>query len=136
MLRRTLPLLLIVAITACSGGNSPTAPSNQPTAKGTLAGVVTIGPICPVQSDTQPCPTPPDAYAARKVLVENSAATQVLFTVDINSQGLYTIDLAPGNYVVDLKKVGADRSSDVPKAITIAANTTTRVDIGIDTGIR
>lgn len=137
MLRRTLPLVLVAVLMACKGSDSPSSPGGvTPTVvKGTLAGVVKIGPICPVET-TNPCPTPPDAYAARKVLVYDSTHANVLNTVDINSQGLYTIDLAPGAYVVDLLKVGIDRSSDVPKAITIAANTTTRVDISIDTGIR
>jgi len=138
MLRRALPLLLVVALIGCKGSDSPTSPGGgtQTVVKGTLAGVVTIGPNCPVETTTNPCPTSPDAYAARKVLVYDSTHTNVLNTVDINSQGLYTIDLAPGAYVVDLKKVGVDRSGNVPKPITITANTTTRVDISIDTGIR
>lgn len=137
MLRRTLPLLFAFAVAACGGHNngSPTAPGGS-IVYGTLAGVVTIGPNCPVEQANNPCPTPPDAYAARKVLVYDAEHAQVLNTVDINSQGLYAISLAPGNYVVDLKKVGIDRSGDVPKPITITANTTTRVDISIDTGIR
>src|SRR5512142_577313 len=100
MLRRTLPLLLAAGIVAgCSGGGSPTAPNNQSVVHGTLAGVVTIGPNCPVEQAGQPCPTPPDAYSARKVLVYDAAHVQVLNTVDINSQGLYAIDLLPGKYV-------------------------------------
>jgi len=136
MVRRTLPFVLLAMIAGCSGGGSPTSPGTQPAVHGTLAGLVTIGPNCPVQQQGVPCPTPPDAYAARKVLVYDAAHAQLLNTVDINSQGLYAIDLAPGKYVVDLKPNGIDRSGDVPKAITIAANTTTRVDINIDTGIR
>ena len=136
MLRRTLPLVLLTVLMACKGSDSPTAPGGQTVAKGTLAGVVTIGPNCPVETATQPCPTSPAAYAARKVLVYDATHTQVLFTVDINSQGLYTIALVPGKYVVDLKKVGVDRATGVPQPVTITANTTTRVDISVDTGIR
>ena len=131
--RRAIALLLVLA--ACSGGGSPTAPLPAQ-ATGRLAGLVTIGPNCPVQSATMPCPTPPDAYAARKVLVYNEAKTTLLFTVDIDSQGLYVIDLAAGKYTVDVKKAGIDRASGVPAIVEIKANTVTKLDISIDTGIR
>jgi hypothetical protein len=98
--------------------------------------VVTIGPNCPGPETDKPCPTPPSAYAARKILVYNEAKSALLFTVDIDSQGLYVIDLAPGKYTVDLKPNGIDRTADLPKVVEIKANTVTRVDVSIDTGIR
>src|SRR5256885_1539867 len=76
------------------------------TTLGRLSGVVTIGPNCPGPETTQPCPTPPDAYALRKVLVYDEAKTKLLFTIDIDSQGLYLVDLAPARYSVDVKKAG------------------------------
>ncbi len=132
--RRAIAFLIVLA--ACHGtGGSPTEPKTVQ-ATGRLAGVVTIGPNCPVESATMPCPTPPDAYAMRKVLVYNEAKTTLLFTVDIDSQGLYVINLAPGKYSVDVKKAGIDRASGVPAVVEIKANTVTKLDISIDTGIR
>jgi hypothetical protein len=131
---RRLISLLIVAALACHGSSSPTDLSTQP--HGRLAGTVKIGPFCPVEQEGNPCPTPPSAYSTRKVLIEDQQATRVLFTVDIDSQGLYAIDLVPGRYVVDLRQNGIDRSADVPKVVDIHANTVTNVDISIDTGIR
>ena len=125
--------LLVSALMACS---SPTAPSDQSTVHGRLAGVVTIGPNCPVQSDTNPCPTPPSAYTLRKVLVYDEQRAHLLHTVDIDTQGLYVIDLAPAKYLVDLQRVGIDRSGDVPKVVEIHANTVTTLNIAIDTGLR
>jgi hypothetical protein len=137
--KRTLYLFaaLTVVLLGASACNhqSPTEPiTNSVTGK--LFGNVTIGPNCPVEQPGNPCPTPPSAYAARKVLVYDAARAKLLFTVDIDSQGAYLIDLTPGNYVVDLKPNGLDRSSDVPKAITIHAKLVTKVDIKIDTGLR
>jgi hypothetical protein len=132
-MRRLIPLLFVAAL-ACHGSSSPTDPSSQP--HGRLAGTVTIGPNCPVEQPGIPCPTPPSAYAARKVLIYDEQRTRVLFMVDIDSQGLYVIDLAPGRYLVDLKPNGIDHSGDVPKAVDIHANVVTTVDISIDTGIR
>jgi len=132
-MRHLIPLLLVAAL-ACHGSSSPTDPASQ--LHGRLAGTVKIGPFCPVEQEGNPCPTPPSAYSTRKVLILDEQRTRILFTVDIDSQGLYSIDLVPGRYVVDLKQNGIDRSGDVPKVVDIHANTVTNVDISIDTGIR
>ena len=132
---RRLAALAALVVVACSGSHSPTDPIVQQ-ATGRLSGTVTIGPNCPVETITNPCPTSPEAYAARKVLVYDAQHAQLLHTVDIDSHGLYLIDLAPGTYVVDLQKVGIDRSSDVPATVTIRANAVTTLNISIDTGIR
>ena len=132
MQRVSLLFLLIVA--ACS--NSPTAPTDQVAVFGRLAGVVTIGPNCPVEREGQPCPTPPSAYTLRKVLVYNEQRTQLLHIVDIDTQGLYSINLAPAKYLVDLQHLGIDRSADVPKVVEIHASSVTSLNIAIDTGLR
>ena len=134
MVVRALAFLVILA--ACHNGDSPTDPAASTQAHGRLAGVVTIGPNCPGPETPTPCPTSPDAYAARKVLVYNEARTTLLATVDIDSQGAYVIDLAPAKYTVDVKKAGIDRASGVPAVVEIKANTVTKLDIAIDTGIR
>jgi hypothetical protein len=139
--RPALAAALLALVIAC---HSPTSPSDGQSAgsssgeHGRLSGVVTIGPNCPgPQSDSNPCPTPPSAYAARKIRVWNEAKTNLLFTVDIDSQGSYLIDLAaPAKYTVDLKPNGIDRTSDLPKVVDIHVNTVTRVDVNIDTGLR
>lgn len=125
---------VIALLIGCHGPTSPT--DVLPKTHGRLAGVVKIGPNCPVESSTQPCPTPPSAYALRKVLVFDEARTKLLFTVDIDSQGLYFIDLVPAKYTVDIKGVGLDRSSDVPAVVTIHASDVTTLNISIDTGLR
>ncbi len=127
-------LFVVLIVAACS--NSPTAPTNQAAVYGRLAGVVTIGPNCPVEREGQPCPTPPSAYTLRKVLVYDEQHAQLLHTVDIDTQGLYSINLAPGKYLVDLQRLGLDRSADVPKVVEIHANSVTSLNIAIDTGLR
>jgi hypothetical protein len=119
--------------------HSPTSPDGGqiPAQHGRLSGVVTIGPNCPgPQQNNNPCPTQPSAYAARKILVYTQTNSNLLFTVDIDSQGAYLIDLAPAKYMVELKPNGIDRTSDLPQVIEIRANTVTRLDVSIDTGIR
>jgi len=141
--RPALAVALLAVVVACHSPTSPTdggktGGASAPAEHGRLSGVVTIGPNCPgPEREGNPCPTQPSAYAARKILVYNEAKTNLLFTVDIDSQGLYVIDLAaPAKYTVDLKPNGIDRTSDLPKVVDIHANTVTRVDVNIDTGIR
>ena len=129
------------ALALCCGHNdSPTDPIIE-LRTGKLIGLVTIGPNCPGPTTTNPCPTPPSAYASRKVLVYDAAHTKLLDTVDIDNGGYFDMtshDVAHdfNTYTVDLKPNGIDKSSDVPKQVTIKANETTRVDIAVDTGIR
>jgi hypothetical protein len=138
--RPALAVALLAVAIACHSPTSPTdgnSGSSSATEHGRLSGVVTIGPNCPgPEREGNPCPTQPSAYAARKILIYNEAKTNLLFTVDIDSQGLYVIDLAaPAKYTVDLKPNGIDHSN-LPTVVDIHANTVTRVDVNIDTGIR
>jgi|SRR5689334_9468324 len=128
-------LLLALIVVAC---HSPTSPNDDPASEphGRLAGTVTIGPNCPGPSTTVPCPTSPDAYKLRKILIYNEAKSSLLHTVDIDSQGAYFIDLVPAKYTIDLKGSGADRTGDLPKTVEIHANVVTTLDVNIDTGLR
>src|SRR5436305_8141697 len=103
--------LLVLALVSCHSPTSPDTVTSQP--HGRLAGTVTIGPNCPGPTDSVPCPTPPEAYRQRKILVYNEAKTTLLFVVDIDSQGLYFIDLVPAKYTIDLRGVGIDKTSDL-----------------------
>ena len=135
VVRSAIAFLLILA--ACHNGDSPTDPrSSSSQEHGRLSGVVTIGPNCPGPTTTQPCPTPPGAYAERKILVFNEAGSTPIATVDIDSQGLYLIDLVPAVYTVDLRGVGIDKTSDLPKTVAIRANAVTVLNVSIDTGLR
>ena len=131
---RKLLALALLAFAACNHSpTDPADPSSLP--RGRLSGSVTIGPNCPVET-TNPCPPSPDAYAARKVLVYDAAKSKLLFTVDIDAHGFYSIDLVPAKYVIDLKKVGIDKSSDVPANVEIHSTVGTTLNISIDTGLR
>jgi len=133
-MRRAESLVVMLAVLACHG---PTAPlDNVAKVHGRLSGLVKIGPNCPVEREGNPCPTPPDAYALRKILVFDEQRTKLLFTVDIDSQGLYVIDLVTSRYLIDARLVGIDRTSDLPKVVEIHANSVTTLNVSIDTGLR
>jgi len=126
-------LMLALAVSLVAGAGCVAGPAGP---RGTLQGQVTIGPICPVERPDQPCTPTPEAYAARKVLVLSADGATLIATVSLNQTGYYRVELEPGTYVVDINRVGIDRSPDVPRTITLAAGETYTLDIDIDTGIR
>src|SRR5437899_3190750 len=129
--RPVVAIAILILVTACHSPTSPsdTRASSSVTDHGRLSGIVTIGPNCPGPETSNPCPAQPSAYAARKILVYNAAKTNLLFTVDIDSQGAYFIDLAPAMYTVDLKPSGIDHTADLPKVVEIKSNDVTRLAV-------
>jgi hypothetical protein len=114
-------VLFASALLLAPGCSSPTEVVDDQVA-GSLEGKVSIGPICPVEQEGHPCPPSPEAFAARKILVFDARRSRLVETVSIDSQGLYHVSLKPNQYLVDINRVGID--------------STTRLDISIDTGIR
>jgi len=106
------------------------------TDQGTLAGRVTIGPLCPVE----PCNVTQDqlsaALSTRTVVVYSLNQGDVVAIARINRDGSYSVQLAPGSYIIDINHIGIDRSRDVPNQVTIIPGGTTTLNISIDTGLR
>jgi len=108
---------------------------------GTLEGTVSIGPIWPVERPGENPPVSPEVFAARKIMVYDEQGKKLMETVDItqigqSAEGRYSIQLKPGDYVVDINKAGIDHSADVPRTVEIKTGQTVTLDISIDTGIR
>ncbi len=117
---------MLLVLTGCGGA----------TGTGTLEGTVTIGPLTPVQSENVTPTTPCSVYEARKIVVFSANGQQKLHDVNIDCQGHYEIQLAPGTYTVDINHAGIDYAAGLPKQVTITADRTTTLDVDIDTGIR
>src|SRR5687767_9169337 len=94
--------LIVVLAGLVLTGSTCSSPTEVDQASGILEGKVTIGPICPVEREGQPCPVPPEAFAARKILVFNESKSRVLETVSIDALGRYHVSLARGQYVIDI----------------------------------
>ena len=108
---------------------------------GTLEGTVSIGPIWPVERPGETPPVSPEVFAARKIMVYDEQGKKLMETVDITQigqgvEGRYSIQLKPGDYVVDINKAGIDHSAEVPRTVEIKTGQTVTLDISIDTGIR
>jgi hypothetical protein len=103
---------------------------------GRLEGNVTIGPIMPVERPGQTYEIPCEVYKARKVMVYDRSHDKLIKQVDIDCSGHYSVELKPGQYVVDINRIGIDHSSEVPATVEIASGETVTLNIDIDTGIR
>lgn len=125
-------LVSILVLTSCQNTQQ------QP---GTLEGIVTIGPIWPVERLGESRPVPPQVFETRKVIVYNKSGKRVIKIIDLiqidqSARASYGVQLAPGQYVVDITHSGIDSGSEVPKKVEIKSGQTVVVDIDIDTGIR
>jgi hypothetical protein len=102
---------------------------------GTLAGNVSIGPLCPVE----PCTVSHDrlvaVYEARPITISTTGGTVVLTVIADPDTG-YLVVLKPGTYIVDIPHQRVGGSQELPKTVTIQSGETVRLDITIDTGIR
>jgi hypothetical protein len=101
------------------------------TARGTLTGTVTRGPITPVCVIEQPCDEP-----AANVTLLFTRNGDVLGRAVTDMDGHYRVRLPAGAYVVHRPSAtGIDRKLD-PNHVRVVARRTARIDFSIDTGIR
>ena len=106
---------------------------------GILQGKITIGPICPVETDPpQPeCLPTAETYKAYPVSVWTSEGKRKVTQLNPALDGSFTTELLPGSYMVTLETghngIG---SSSLPVIVTISSSGKTILNIDIDTGIR
>lgn len=107
--------------------------------KGYLAGVISIGPICPVESippDPACLPTA-ETYKAYPVSVFSNDGKRKIVQLNPSLDGSYITNLSPGNYLVVLEKAQNNLGgSNLPVEISITSLEETFLNISIDTGIR
>ena len=106
---------------------------------GFLEGVVSIGPICPVETDPPDpgCLPTAETYKAYPVSIWSSNGRRKIAQINPALDGSYKTELDPGNYLVKLgtanNRIG---SSNLPVEVTITSLNKTVLYIDIDTGIR
>ncbi|MDO8664235.1 MAG: hypothetical protein Q7K44_01640 [Candidatus Liptonbacteria bacterium] len=103
---------------------------------GTLDGVMTIGPICPVERIDNPCRPTAEMFAARKVFVYNPDKKTLITTLTPDAEGKFIAKLGAGDYWIDMAHQGIGATRGVPVLLHIAAGGTTPIAIDVDTGIR
>ena len=123
-----LTLIVIVPLlAACDTENQAT---------GTIQGVVTIGPISPVERPGEKPVIHFEVFQARKIMIYDKNRTTLVKQLDIDCKGQYSVKLKPAIYTVDINRIGIDHSPDVPKQIEVRTGETIELNVDIDTGIR
>lgn len=105
--------------------------------KGFLEGKITIGPLCPVESNppNPECQPTEQTYKAWPIIVLTVDTETLVAIIQPDLDGNYTIALAEGPYIVDLENEHLF-GKNLPAKIDIIPNKTVTLDINIDTGIR
>ena len=108
-----------------------------PEGSGTVVGLVTAGPVCPVERD------PPDPACAPRpvegaVLIVTDTTGREVARVTSGPEGRYEINLQPGAYEMTPQPVEGLMGTPGPISfrVTGPGEVPQRVDVGYDTGIR
>lgn len=124
MLRVTAALLLASLILLGCDQQAPAGTG--------IRGVVTLGPSCPVETVTSPCPDTPFRGDVTATASDGSATT-----VTTDAQGRFAMDLGEGTYVVvAVTPNGSGPPTPVPQTVQVEAGVYTRIMLEVDTGIR
>ena len=123
--------LLIFLIPGCDKGKQRE--------QGYLEGIITIGPLCPVERippDPACLPTA-DTYKAYPVGVYTSDGQRKIVQLNPSLDGSFSNELPTGKYLVILEKTQNNiGGSNLPVEILIISQEKTLLNINIDTGIR
>jgi hypothetical protein len=98
-----------------------------------VRGVVTAGPVCPVER-IPPDPNCADRPVVARVLVTRGSGGGVVASGASGSDGSFEISVAPGHYEVTATTKFAMRCDSVP--VVVVAGGFTDVTVPCDTGIR
>ena len=124
-------LTAILIITACEKQNTGDV--------GLLEGKISIGPICPVETDPpqQGCLPTEETFKAYPVSVWTSEGHRKVTLLNPALDGTFSVKLTPGSYMVILEKEqNKIVTSNLPVIVTIHTAEKTVLNIDIDTGIR
>lgn len=112
----------------------------QDSGTGILKGKVSIGPLCPVETDPPDpgCLPTEETYKSWPVAVFSADGKQLIAHLQPELDGTYEVEVPAGKYKIDLEnhQFSGVGSSNLPTIIEINMADTTRLDIDIDTGIR
>jgi hypothetical protein len=122
--------LLILYVSGCT---------MLPEENGYLEGVITIGPICPVEKipPDPACLPSADTYKAYPVSVFTSDGKRKITQLNPLLDGTFSSKLPPGNYLIVLETAkNSIGRSNLPVSVSISSRGKTLLNIDIDTGIR
>jgi hypothetical protein len=87
-------------------------------------------------ADGTPAPVTAENYADYPLIVLSQDRKTEVTHVTADGSGKYRVELAPGDYVLDVQRRPRGRVRATPQPFTVVSGQTVRVDIDVDTGIR
>jgi Carboxypeptidase regulatory-like domain len=100
-----------------------------------VAGHATAGPVCPVETvPPDPNCAPRPVVGARIAALDPSGSVVAETTTD--ATGAFAIDLPAGDYTIQADPAAGLMGTPEAVPVTVAAGTTTTLDLAYDTGIR
>lgn len=106
---------------------------------GILTGTISIGPLCPVETDPPDpgCLPTAETYKAFPVYVWTADYSRRIILISPALDGTFSTELTPGNYLIKLEnEQNGPGGSNLPQVVTINSLEQTIINIDIDTGIR
>jgi hypothetical protein len=134
VLSKLVPVLAVMSVLFTFS----TCGDNMSDDNGLLEGTITIGPICPVETDppSSDCLPTAETYKAYPVSIWTSDESRKVARIDPALDGSFGVVLVPGVYLVRLDKDYAVGISNLPLMVVISPLEKTVISISIDTGIR
>ena len=108
------------------------------TGNGLLQGTISIGPICPVESDPPrpECLPTAETYKAYPVGIWTPDGKRKITQISPALDGSYIVIMDPGQYLIKLDIVNNIGGSNLPVIIELGAADKITLNIDINTGIR
>lgn len=134
--RRLILAITLIGLFFISGCEKHELLSGEP---GVLKGVISIGPLCPVETDPPDpgCLPTAETYKSYPVVVLTSDGKNKVAQLSPELDGSFCTELAAGSYLVVLENNQNRISrSNLPLMVSIKSDNDTLLNIDIDTGIR
>jgi hypothetical protein len=122
-------LLSLTLLAGCARGSSEGSDEQL----GTIRGSVLLAPTCPVESTESPCPGRPLAGVPVRVV---DADGNVRASAVSDDDGSFTIDVAPGSYLLTASIEEDPARSVAPVRVMVRAGEVEHADVQVDSGIR
>lgn len=122
-----LVLTLVSAMTGCGLA--------ERVERGTLEGHVTIAPAATNGAPVSAVTPASDLYAGRSIIIYRSDGATLVRNVLLDSQGNFSTNLEPGQYVVKWRRHGIEKAANLPATVTVESNTSSRLDIQVVEGV-
>jgi hypothetical protein len=122
-------LLSLTLLAGCARGSSEGSDERL----GTIRGSVLLAPMCPVESSESPCPGRPLAGVTVRVV---DADGNVRASAVSDDDGAFTIDVAPGSFLLTASIEEDSARSVGPVRVAVGAGEVVHADVLVDSGIR